>query len=180
MDAFSVSVANGLKEPHMPPAKRFCIAGLFGLFQFLMPLIGWICVSTIASRFSTFQKITPWVALVLLLFLGIKMIVEAVKKDGRDDPEAQDRDTEISIGMLLVQGIATSIDALSVGFVIANYKLSEALVSSLIIGVVTFGLCLPGILIGRKFGEKLKNRAEIVGGIILIIIGFEIFIKSFF
>ena len=180
MDAFSVSVANGLKEPHMRPAKRFCIAGVFGLFQFLMPMTGWICVSTIAARFSAFQKITPWVALVLLLFLGIKMIVEAVKKGGRNDPEAQDRDTEISIGMLLVQGIATSIDALSVGFVIANYKLSEALVSTLIIGIVTFGLCLPGILIGRKFGEKLKNRAEIIGGIILIIIGLEIFIKSFF
>ena len=176
MDAFSVSVANGLKEPHMKNAKKFRIAGVFALFQFAMPMIGWICVSVAANYLEAFQKMTPWIALALLLFLGIKMIVEAVRK--KDDGEEKKSGT--GWGTLLVQGVATSIDALSVGFVIADYSVTDALISTAIIGVITFGICLAGIFLGRKFGDKLKNRAEILGGIILICIGLEIFITSWF
>lgn len=179
MDAFSVSVANGLKEPHMSSTKKFRIAGVFALFQFAMPMIGWLFVSFAANRLRFFQKLTPWIALALLLFLGIKMIVDAVKKkDGGDGEESEKAGT--GWGTLLVQGVATSIDALSVGFVIAEYSAAEALVSTAIIGAVTFGICLAGILLGRKFGMKLKNRAEIIGGVILILIGLEIFITSWF
>ncbi|MBP1587979.1 MAG: manganese efflux pump [Clostridia bacterium] len=180
MDAFSVSVANGLKEPHMVNPKRLRIAGVFAVFQFAMPMLGWLCVSFAASRLWIFQKLTPWIALALLLFLGIKMIVDAVRRNAlKGDGEAEEK-VGTGWGTLLLQGVATSIDALSVGFVIADYRWADALVSTLIIGAVTFGICIAGILLGRKFGEKLKNRAEIAGGIILIIIGLEIFITSLF
>lgn len=176
MDAFSVSVANALKEPHMKNTKKLRIAGVFAVFQFAMPMIGWLCVSFAESRFKFIQKLTPWISLALLLFLGIKMIVDAVKKKDGEGEET----TGTGWGTLVVQGVATSIDALSVGFVIAEYSVFEALLSTSIIGAVTFGICLIGILLGRRFGEKLKNRAEIVGGVILILIGLEIFITSWF
>lgn len=173
MDAFSVSLANGLNEPQMKPGKMCLIAGTFGLFQTVMPLAGWLCVHTIASFFSAFQKFIPWIALALLCYIGGKMLYEGIKsKNGGEEAPA------ISIGALLVQGVATSIDALSVGFTIADYTFPAALVESLIIGVVTFAICIAGLFLGRKFGTKLAGKASILGGSILILIGLEIFIKG--
>ena len=173
MDAFSVSLANGLNEPQMKPGKMCFIAGTFGLFQTAMPLAGWLCVHTIASFFSSFQKFIPWIALALLCYIGGKMLYEGIKsKNGGEEAPA------ISIGALLVQGVATSIDALSVGFTIADYTFPAALGESLIIGVVTFAICIAGLFLGRKFGTKLAGKASILGGSILILIGLEIFIKG--
>ena len=173
MDAFSVSLANGLNEPCMRKKKICGVAGLFSFFQFLMPMLGWICVTTIAHIFTAFEKFIPWIALILLCFIGGKMLIEGIKND--DCCECKEK---LGFGALLVQGVATSIDALSVGFTIATYKVWEALLSCAIIGFVTFFICLAGILIGKKAGTKLAGKAGILGGIILIIIGLEIFITG--
>lgn len=170
MDAFSVSLANGLNEPKMKLPRMSVIAGVFAGFQILMPLIGWICIHTIATVFESFQKFIPWIALILLGYIGGKMLIEGIRnKDGEDEKPA------VGFGELMVQGIATSIDALSVGFTIAEYRFEEALLESVIIGVVTFGICMGGLVIGKKFGTKLANKASILGGVILIAIGLEIF-----
>lgn len=173
MDAFSVSMANGLNEPEMKKGKMCMVAGVFAGFQFLMPVAGWICVHTIVQYFQAFRKFIPWIALILLAFIGGKMLLDGVRS--RDSEEEKPC---LGIGSLLVQGIATSIDALSVGFTIADYGPFMAFVSALIIAAVTFVICMTGLTIGEKFGTKLSNRAQILGGIILIIIGIEIFISG--
>lgn len=176
MDAFSVSLANGLSEPNMKKRKICLIAGVFAAFQFIMPLIGWLCVSTVAEYFSAFEKCIPWIALALLSYIGGKMIYEGIKnKDGGDGEKAG-----TALTSLLIQGIATSIDALSVGFTVAEYKLFEAVVSCSVIGAVTFIICFSGVLIGRKAGTKIAGKAGILGGAILVFIGAEIFITSWF
>ncbi len=173
MDAFSVSLANGMNEPTMKKRKAVGVAGLFALFQFVMPLIGWVCVTTVAQIFSSFEKCIPWIALGLLGFLGGKMLYEGIKnKDCEGEKPA------VGFVGLLVQGIATSIDALSVGFTIAEYEFVEALIACALIGLITFFICFAGIFIGKKAGTCLANKAGIFGGIILIVIGLEIFITS--
>lgn len=175
MDAFSVSLANGLNEPKMKTGRMCYMAGIFSVFQFAMPMIGWICVSTIAKVFSAFEKFIPWIALILLAYIGGKMLYESLK--GKD---CEDEKCAVCFSALIVQGIATSIDALSVGFEISKYNFIEALISCLLIGMVTFLICFVGIEIGKRSGTKLANKAGILGGCILIFIGLEIFITSFF
>ena len=172
MDAFSVSMANGLNEPEMKLPRMCGIAGTFCIYQIAMPLIGWICVHTIMELFTSFQKFIPWIALILLAYIGGKMLIEGIR--GGDDDEKP----AVGFWGLMLQGIATSIDALSVGFTIADYDWIMALVESVIIGVVTFGICMGGLVIGKKFGTKLKSKASILGGVILIAIGIEIFISG--
>lgn len=175
MDAFSVSLANGLNEPKMTKNKMCGVAGTFAFFQALMPMIGWICVHTIVQYFKVFEKFIPWIALILLLFIGGKMLIEGIKnKDGEVEK------TEVGLVALLVQGVATSIDALSVGFTISEYGLFMAVVCALIIAVVTFIICMIGLFIGKKMGTKLAGKANILGGIILIFIGIEIFVRGVF
>ena len=173
MDAFSVSIANGLHDPRMKRSRMCLIAGTFAFFQFLMPMIGWICVHFLVEKFTSFQKAIPWIALLLLSFIGTKMIWEAFH--GQKEEEAQ---VGLTAGMLVMQGIATSIDALSTGFTIAEYGWHMALAASLIIAAVTFIICIVGVRIGKAFGMKLARRASVFGGIILILIGLEIFIKG--
>jgi len=175
MDAFSVSLANGLNEPGMRRGKVGIIAGVFAFFQALMPMIGWTCVHTIVQHFRAFEKWIPWIALALLLFIGGKMLVEGIRNRGADDEK-----TGVGPGALLIQGVATSIDALSVGFTIAEYDFLMALACALIIAAVTFAICVGGLVIGRKFGTKLAGKASVLGGIILIAIGIEIFVTGVF
>ena len=172
MDAFSVSVANGLRHPGMPVRRCLIIAGVFGVFQTAMPLLGWLCVHTIVETFQAFQPFIPWIALALLVFIGGKMIWEGLRHKESEEKEA------LRGGALLIQGIATSIDALSVGFTIAEYSFPLALVESLIIGVVTFGLCTAGIRLGRRIGARFSGKATVFGGIILILVGIEIFVTG--
>ena len=174
MDAFSVSCANGLHEPNMKASKMGAVAGTFGAFQFAMPMIGWICVHTIVTIFKAFQKFIPWIALLLLLYIGGKMVIEAIKKEEADEVSG------VTFGALIIQGIATSIDALSVGFTISDYDTAMALISSLIIGITTFIICVLGLVIGKKFGNKFSSTATLIGGLILIFIGIEIFVKGVF
>lgn len=176
MDAFSVSLANGLSEPCMKPAKLFGIAATFAIFQAAMPMIGWICVHTVVQYFNSFEKFIPWIALVLLCYIGGKMLLDSI----RCKEEEACSCNRLTTGALLVQGVATSIDALSVGFTIAEYGLVQALVSVTVIAVVTFFVCTAGLYLGRKFGTKLAGKAGILGGMILIAIGLEIFISGVF
>lgn len=176
MDAFSVSLANGLHEPEMKTSRMCKIAGVFAFFQALMPMVGWICVHSIVQWFHVFEKFIPWIALALLLFIGGHMLMEGLKHEN----EENEKNEQMGVGfaVLMVQGVATSIDALSVGFTIAEYGLLMALVCSLIIAAVTFVICMTGLIIGKKFGTKLSDKASILGGVILIIIGLEIFITG--
>ena len=181
MDAFSVSLANGLSEPDMSRRKALGVASIFGSFQGIMPLIGWFCVHSIASLFSVFEKFIPWIALALLGYIGGKMLCEGIKeyrcqKDGGTECPIPER---LTLSALLVQGIATSIDALSVGFTISEYVFIQALVCVLLIAAVTFVICFAGVLLGKKFGTALAGKSSIFGGAILIFIGLEIFITSF-
>lgn len=197
MDAFSVSLANGLEDPGMRPGRVCGIAGVFAAFQIAMPLIGWVCIYTIAEYFDAFRAWIPWIALALLAFLGGKMLVEGIRdlqQDAvlKDAPNTTDAENEtgatadgksggkLTVAALLLQGVATSIDALSVGFTIADYTFPLALLSAAIIGAVTFLLCFLGVHIGKRFGTRLAGRATIVGGLILIGIGIEIFVKGVF
>lgn len=172
MDAFSVSLADGLNEPLMKKGKKILIAFDFGFFQFAMPILGWFLVHFFIEKFNAFSKWIPWIALILLSFIGGKMLYEGIKNKEEEGRKGTGFIT------LLLQGIATSIDALSVGFTIADDPYDGALVASIIIGITTFLLSLLGIEIGKKFGLKFKKGATIAGGIILITIGIEIFLKG--
>lgn len=181
MDAFSVSIANALSESSMKKSRMCFIAGVYAFFQFSMPMIGWICVHTIVEYFERFDDFIPWIALALLLWIGGKMIWEAVH--GEEDEAAVEGElsaARLTFATLMIQGVATSIDALSVGFTIADYGLLMALVASLLIAGVTFAICMTGLLIGKKAGDKLGAKATLAGGLILVGIGIEIFVKGVF
>lgn len=179
MDAFSVSLANGLNEPKMRMGRMLLIAGTFGLFQFAMPMIGWVCVHAAAQKFEAFQKFVPWIALALLLYIGGKMLIEGIK-ESKEGVSEETSGKMLGFGELMVQGVATSIDALSVGFTIAGYNSSTALVSTIIIGVVTTAICIAGTTLGKTFGTRLAGKASVLGGVILIAIGLEIWISGVF
>lgn len=173
MDAFSVSLANGLSETNMKRRRMCAIAGVYAAFQAAMPLIGWVCVHTVVNAFKSFERLIPWIALTLLSYIGIKMILDGVRhKDGDEKPR------KLTVTVLLLQGLATSIDALSVGFAIPDYGFLKAVIYVLIIAAVTFVICMAGLAIGKKFGTFLSNKAEILGGVILLGIGIEIFLTG--
>lgn len=173
MDAFSVSLSNGLNEPQMKTKKMCAVAGCYAFFQFAMPIIGWICVHTITFYFKKFEILIPWIALFLLLYIGGKMLIEAAHSSKNEEATVV-----LSFSVLILQGIATSIDALSVGFTIAYYGIGMALAASIIIAAVTFVICMGGLAIGKKVGTKLSKKAGFLGGFILIAIGIEIFIRG--
>ena len=175
MDAFSVSLANGLREPRMGFGRMSLIAGTFAVFQFVMPMTGWICIHTIVEYFRKVERFIPFIGFAVLMWIGLEMILEGVGRKSNDEDDGQ---RTLSFGKLFVQGVGTSIDALSVGFTIEQYDTGTAVVASLIIGVITFGICLAGTMIGKRFGTKLAKKASILGGVILIAIGFEILLKG--
>ncbi len=180
MDAFSVSMANGLNNPNMNRKEMCRIAGCFSFFQWFMPMVGWVCIHTIVLYFKSFQVLIPWIALILLSYIGGKMLYEGITEKEDADTEEVKEYLKLTSGTLIIQGIATSIDALSVGFTIADYHFIEAMTASVIIAVTTFIICCVGLKIGRVAGTRLSNKADILGGVILIGIGLEIFITNIF
>ena len=177
MDACAVSMSNGLSEPYMKTGKALGIASLFGVFQGLMPMLGWLCVTLIVEQFAKFELWIPYIALVLLVIIGGKMIFDGAKKGEEENKK------KLTFTVLLVQAVATSIDALSTGFGLADIAGSvwwKALISAGIIAVITFGICLGSVYLGKKFGAKLGKKAQILGGCILIAIGLEIFVTGVF
>jgi putative Mn2+ efflux pump MntP len=167
MDAAAVSMTNGLAESKMKTKKVLLIAGAFGIFQGFMPMIGYFAGSVFANFFT---KITPYLALILLVFIGIKMIMDAFKNDTGINSVC------LTKRILLMQAVATSIDALAVGLVFVSTPVGTALLDFLLIAIVTFLISIFSIFIGKKFGDFFSNKAQIVGGIILIFIGLKIFI----
>ena len=179
MDAFSVSIANGIVESNMRKGRMLKIAGVYAVFQTVMPLIGWLLVTTVAHIFVSFSVFIPWIALILLLFIGGKMVIEGIKDRKKGEKKEEKSETsKLTFGALILQGIATSIDALSVGFTIAEYSFIQAFASSLIIGVVTLVICLIGLIFGKNIGNKFSSIATIIGGVILILIGIEVFVRG--
>lgn len=192
MDACAVSMTNGLNEPKMRVGKAAGIAGMFAFFQALMPIIGWSCVYAIAEQFNAFAAWVPYIALVLLAIVGGKMLFDGIKhmrnskkqSTANDGEAATTRETAakpLTFVALLVQAVATSIDALSTGFTLSDIAGNvwwQALISAGIIAVVTFGLSIAGVFVGKKFGDRLGSKAEIVGGVILICIGIEIVLSN--
>ena len=177
MDAFSVSLADGLNEPKMKTKKMIGVAGTFAIFQGIMPLIGWFLVTQLSSVFDALKGYIPWAALILLLFIGGKMLYEGIKPCECKDDEGQPCACEnrLTVPTLLIQGLATSIDALSVGLTISDLSFTNALLECSIIAALTFLICAAGVVIGKKFGTKLAGRASILGGAVLVAIGFKIF-----
>ena len=180
MDAFSVSMANGLSNPKMNRGEMGRIAGCFAFFQWLMPMLGWVLVHTIVLYFQAFQKLIPWIALILLCYIGGSMLLEGIRNPEGEESGIEETDAKLPFGKLAMQGVATSIDALSVGFTISEYHLMEALAATIIIAVTTFVICIGGLRIGRAAGTKLSGKAAILGGVILIGIGIEIFVSGLF
>lgn len=183
MDAFSVSLANGLNEPKMKFGRMMAIAGTFAVFQGVMPMTGWVCIHTIAQKFQAFQKFIPWIALILLAYIGGKMLKEGIEarkseKAGESVESEASTGEKLGFAALMVQGVATSIDALSVGFTIADYQLGMAIACALIIAALTLVICLLGLKLGKTFGTRLAGKASILGGVILIGIGVEIFVSG--
>lgn len=172
MDAFSISVANGLCNKNMSRAQAILIPSTFAFFQLLMPLVGWICVKTVVSVFEM-EHLLPLIAMIVLAALGIKMLIEGFSKKLESCNVARFNTKE-----LLIQGIATSLDALSVGFTISEYSFALASVSALIIGAVTFVICALGVKLGKLAGLRFSKYATFLGGIILIAVGIKIFLES--
>ena len=193
MDACAVSMSNGLQEPSMKKKKMILIALTYALFQALMPLIGYFCGNILYNNFSFIENyhIIPILSLVLLLLIGGKMIIEGIKemKETKNydidlalkeskEIDATKKIKRLIVSVILLQGIATSIDALSTGLTFADFNILEAFIEVSLIATVTFILSFIALFIGKKFGDKLGNKAIIFGGIILIVIGIEIFVTG--
>lgn len=179
MDAAAVSMTNGLNEPKMRIWKVLLIALFFGVFQGVMPLIGYFAGTLFAEAVAS---VAPYVALVLLGFIGGRMIYEALKKKQEEEEPA---DKNLSVSALTVQAIATSIDALAVGISLLALSESGALKINIfaacaLIAACTFVISLTAVFIGKKFGTVLADKAELIGGIILVAIGLKIFIEGVF
>ncbi len=181
MDAVAVSVSNGISDHKMKWGKILLIAGVFGLFQGVMPFLGYL----LGSLFARFiEIIAPYLAFVLLGFIGGKMIFEAIrdirKKDSNDEKK---KDTRLTVGVLLMQAVATSIDAFAVGVNMACYESAGNLalpvfVNCIIIAFITFVLCVIAVLIGKKTGDVFSDKATLAGGIILVIIALKMLIEG--
>ncbi|MBQ8090191.1 MAG: manganese efflux pump [Pyramidobacter sp.] len=176
MNAFSVSLVNGLNELDMGMARAWRVSGVYAFFQWFMPMAGWLCVRLAVEKFKAFEPFIPWIAFLLLLWIGGEMLLEGL----RGSEHCETANSVLTPWTLFVQGIATSIDALSVGFAIASYDWKAAMTASLIIAGVTWLICRASLALGRMMGTRLSGRAGVLGGIILIAIGAEILLKSYF
>ena len=174
MDAFAVAVTNGMCAKNMRMGWAFATALTFGLFQGVMPTIGYLLGQTFTEYIARFDHV---IALVLLGFIGGKMLLEAMKKEDKDacDP----RGTVLGLRFLLLQGVATSIDALAVGISLSALRVN-IVSSAAFIALITFLCSYGGVFIGKRFGSILNRKAEIAGGIILIGIGIKIFVEHTF
>jgi putative Mn2+ efflux pump MntP len=167
MDAFAVSLGIGASQQSNHRRAKLRLSFHFGVFQFLMPVLGWVAGSTIVNLIS---RVDHWIALALLSYVGIRMIRSGLHPDLEIYPADPSRGKT-----LVMLSVATSIDALAVGLSLAMLKV-PIISPSIIIGVVTFGLSMVGLLVGNKLGEKFGKRMEVIGGIVLILIGLRVLI----
>ena len=187
MDACAIAMTNGMTEPKMPLKRTLLIALLFGVFQGLMPLIGYFITDLVANAFlDIFESVSAWISFGLLAFLGGKMIFDCIQCHlHKTDCECECKEKNLTLTALLVQAVATSIDALAVG-VSLNMEakfggglLLGAVGSTAVIGCTTFLLSIAAVYIGKAVGDKLADKAELLGGIVLLGIGLKILIESF-
>lgn len=171
MDAFAVCATNGIVYKNTNKKWGFAMALCFGIFQALMPTLGFYLGSAFAKYITAFDHI---IALVLLGFIGVKMFIDGIK-DGESETGQR-----MTFGVLIIQGIATSIDALAVGISFAALEDIRILPAAVLIGCTTFVLSIIALIIGKRFGKLLGGKAQIVGGIILVAIGLKIFIEHTF
>jgi putative Mn2+ efflux pump MntP len=169
MDAFAVSISKGLSMKKVTLKKMLIIGGWFGVFQAVMPLIGYYGGQLFAD---IIEVIAPWAAFILLLFIGGKMILESRKKE-----DIEDEEPELGFKVMLPLAIATSIDAMAVGITIKAVWDGSVFISVSLIGIITLVISMVGVKIGRLFGMKLKSGAEMAGGVILILIGAKIILE---
>lgn len=167
MDAFAVSICKGLSMKSMSWKKAIIVGLYFGVFQALMPVIGFFLGATFEGVVT---QVDHWIAFGLLTFIGINMLKEAFGKD------EENHDDNVDFKTMSMLAIATSIDALAVGITFAFLKVNMIL-ASLMIGIVTFAICVIGVKIGNKFGDKYERKAETVGGLILILMGLKILLE---
>ena len=179
MDAFAVSIGNGLSMKKQNPKAALAIAFSFGLFQALMPTIGYFLGSAFEDIIRQFDH---FIALIFLGFIGGKMIFDGIKEliADRKGKAEEIPEFHLSFGKLLIQAVATSIDALIVGVSFAALPDVNIWTAVLLIGVVTFAISLIGVFSGKKFGQLLGSKAEIFGGLILVGIGLKVFIEHVF
>ena len=179
MDAFAVSLTNGAVTRNLKVKHAFSIALAFGLFQAIMPMIGWLI--GIAGQ-GIINSVDHWVAFVLLGYVGGKMLYDAVKE--QKTPQSHQSRDPIGFKKLIVMAIATSIDALATGIILPSavgaHTAFLMAVSVGIIGVTTFVICFAGVYIGKKFGDVFSSKAELLGGLVLIVIGCKILIEHLF
>lgn len=192
MDACAVGMSDGMCESNMSVKKSLLIGGFFGFFQFLMPVIGYFIAALIAGAFmETFEKISGLVAFILLAFLGGKMVFECVKEMRQKQTEGTKTagactcsTKKLGFEKLIMQSVATSIDALAVGVTLKMVAIGEPGLATgiwgatLCIGLVTWILSVAAIYIGKKLGDKLADKANLFGGIVLILIGLKLLIES--
>lgn len=173
MDAFAVAICKGLAMKKVNKKQCFIIALFFGGFQALMPLIGWAVGSTFADKITNFDH---WIAFLLLLYIGGKMVVDAYK-EWKDEEKATEMDPPLDIKELFIMAIATSIDALACGITFSFYEHFNIIRAISIIGCTTFVISAGGVFVGNIFGSKYKAKAQLVGGIILIFLGVKILLE---
>ena len=172
MDAFAVSICKGLAMPAVNKKQALLIGAYFGVFQALMPLAGWLLGSQFARHVT---KLAPWIAFVLLAWIGGSMLRESLSKKEEEVEPVELRHKE-----LFLLAVATSIDALAVGVSFSMVELSVSIgAAAALIGCTTFAISVGGVFVGHIFGARYKNRAEFVGGAILILIGVKILLEHF-
>lgn len=174
MDAFAVSICKGLAMPAVNKKQALLIGAYFGVFQALMPLAGWLLGSQFARHVT---KLAPWIAFVLLAWIGGSMLRESLSKKEEDE---EVEPVELRHKELFLLAVATSIDALAVGVSFSMVELSVSIgAAAALIGCTTFAISVGGVFVGNIFGARYKNRAEFVGGAILILIGVKILLEHF-
>ena len=189
MDACAVAMTNGMTNPKMSFRKALLIGGMFGFFQFVMPVIGYFITGIVANAFlETFEDISAWISFALLVFLGGKMLIDCIL-EMRKHKRLGETETcpcrRLTFGKLCIQAIATSIDALAVGVTLQMAAISPSGLAlgvwgaTAVIGVITMALSIGAVYIGKLMGDKLAEQAGVLGGVVLIGIGVKILIESF-
>ena len=173
MDAFAVAICKGLAMRKVDKRQMLLIALFFGGFQALMPLIGWAVGNTFAKKITKYDH---WIAFILLSFVGVNMIIDAIK-EWKNEEIIEKNDLFIDLKELTILAVATSIDALACGVTFSFYEDFNIIKSITIIGLTTFIISAIGVYIGNIFGDKFKSKAQLVGGIILIFLGIKILLE---
>lgn len=183
MDAFAVGMTNGMAEPKMSLPKMFAVAGMYALFQFLMPVLGYYCGSAFADLVA---RVAPYLSFALLVFLGGKMVFDFLRETKRGKtgaPAPVGKGKPLGAGKLLLQAVATSIDALAVGVTLLAEETSVGLpfhvvFCALVIGGVTLLLSLLAVFLGKKIGDRFAAFSGLVGGTVLIALGIKILVEG--